>query len=235
VLTLFRGVHSSDFQVNLFAHCVWNAAILTADFISSGYFSVDGESVLELGAGAGLPGILSALKGAELVVLSDYESPELLNNLQRNVKENISEKIQCKVKVEGHVWGQPTKSITQYVRYHDALLIDRHRETFSRIITADCFWISDRHEDLVRSLCRLLERSTTSRIFFVAGLHTGRSVIANFFRVAASQGLTPGEDGITEHNVINGCNRPWKEERGKEDTVVMKRWLIVARLRWFHL
>lgn len=78
-----------------------------------GRFPVTGESVLELGAGAGLPGILAALEGAELVVLSDYPSPVILANLRRNVNENIPKNMQSKVKVEGHVWGQSTISITR--------------------------------------------------------------------------------------------------------------------------
>ena len=82
--------------------------------ISSGQFSVVGESVLELGAGSGLPGILTALEGAEFVVLSDYESPTLIANLKRNVALNIPETLECKVKVEGHIWGGDDINITRY-------------------------------------------------------------------------------------------------------------------------
>jgi EEF1A N-terminal glycine/lysine methyltransferase len=101
-------------KVKTFAHFVWNAAILTADLISSAQFPVAGESVLELGAGTGLPGIVAALEGADLVVLSDYESSKLLANLQRNVAENISANLKDKVKVEGHIWGQDGSAITRY-------------------------------------------------------------------------------------------------------------------------
>lgn len=99
----------------MFAHFVWNAAIIAADFIVCGRFQVKGQSVLELGAGAGLPGIVATLEGAEMVVLSDYESPTILANLQRNVLENIPKQLQGKVKVEGHIWGEDTFALTQYV------------------------------------------------------------------------------------------------------------------------
>lgn len=82
-----------------------------ADLISSGKFCVLGESVLELGAGAGLPGILSILEGAEGVVLSDYNSPEVLKNLERNVEENVPATLRHAVKVEGHIWGESSCSI----------------------------------------------------------------------------------------------------------------------------
>ena len=92
---------------------MWNAAVLIADLIGAGKFSVHKQSVLELGAGAGLPGILSILEGAKNVVLSDYNSPEVLNNLERNVKENIPDSLKHAIKVEGHTWGEYDCSILQ--------------------------------------------------------------------------------------------------------------------------
>ena len=219
-------------KVKLFAHFVWNAAIFTADLISSGQFSVDGKSVLELGAGAGLPGILAALEGADLVVLSDYKSPKLLANLERNVAENIPAKLNDKVKVEGHIWGQDGSAITQYLLFSRLSLIHRHRKSFSRIIAADCYWMPDQHNALVWSLTHFLEKSSAARVFMVAGLHTGRSVISNFFRVAGSRGLVPDDNGIEEHNVVNGITRGWEDERGVEDLVERKQWLVVTRLKW---
>jgi EEF1A N-terminal glycine/lysine methyltransferase len=92
---------------------VWNAAILGADFITRGDFSVGQESVLELGAGAGLPGIVAALRGAKMVILSDYDSPNLLANLQANVDENIPATLRSKVFVEGHMWGTSLEKIVR--------------------------------------------------------------------------------------------------------------------------
>jgi len=103
--------------VKLFAHFVWNAALFAADFIVHGKFIVRGESVLELGAGTGLPGILSALHCAEMVVLSDYPSPSLLANLQRNVDENVPFHLQSRVAaVEGHIWGESLIDIRKYTK-----------------------------------------------------------------------------------------------------------------------
>jgi len=101
----------SNSSVKLFAHFIWNAAIFTADQITSGAFEVEGQSVLELGAGAGLPGILAALHGAVLVVLTDYDSAPLIANLRRNVEANIPLSLLPQVKVEGHVWGSESTHI----------------------------------------------------------------------------------------------------------------------------
>lgn len=40
-------------------------------------FDVRGKTVLEMGAGAGLPGLVSALEGAGEVVLSDYPAEKV--------------------------------------------------------------------------------------------------------------------------------------------------------------
>ena len=70
--------------------------------------------MLELGAGAGLPGILAALQGAEMVILSDYPSSSLLANLRTNVDENVPAHLHDRVIVEGHVWGESVANITRY-------------------------------------------------------------------------------------------------------------------------
>lgn len=92
--------------------------------------------------------------------------------------------------------------------------------------------MSHQHSALVASLSLFLERSVSSRIFLVAGLHTGRAVLASFFEIAASSGLVPDEHGISEHSVITGGQRIWKEDRGSEDSVERKQWLVVTRLKW---
>lgn len=44
-----------------------------------------GKSVLELGAGSGLPSLVCALNGAVPVVVTDYPDPELVDNLRYNI------------------------------------------------------------------------------------------------------------------------------------------------------
>ena len=43
------------------------------------------KTVLELGAGAGLPSLVCALNGASQTVVTDYPDPELVENLQYNI------------------------------------------------------------------------------------------------------------------------------------------------------
>ena len=111
----------------------------------------------------------------------------------------------------------------------------RHRNTFTRIITADCFWMPDQHVPLVRTISRMLEHSSSARVFVIAGFHTGRFILANFFCIAASEGLIPDEEDIMEYNVTTQKTRPWKEDRIDEDVIERKQWLVVALLRWRNL
>jgi EEF1A N-terminal glycine/lysine methyltransferase len=93
---------------------VWNASIRAADLIAADNFDVRGQTVLELGAGAGLAGIVAVLQGADFVLLSDYESSLLLENLSRNVKENVPSVLQNQIAVSGHIWGQDVLSVARY-------------------------------------------------------------------------------------------------------------------------
>lgn len=57
----------------------------------SKYLQQHGESVirnknvLELGAGAGLPSLVSAILGARKVVVTDYPDEDLISNIEHNV------------------------------------------------------------------------------------------------------------------------------------------------------
>lgn len=57
-------------QVNeLFSHHVWNSGLRMADAIAEGRLVTRGETVVELGAGAGIPSLMAARAGAKRVRL----------------------------------------------------------------------------------------------------------------------------------------------------------------------
>jgi EEF1A N-terminal glycine/lysine methyltransferase len=97
----------------LFAHYVWNAGVLLAECIASGWWwerlpeddsafgmtpvasqtrsadwSVKSETLLELGAGTGLVGLCAARAGAHRVVITDYPAQSILATLQANLEAN---------------------------------------------------------------------------------------------------------------------------------------------------
>jgi hypothetical protein len=92
--------------------------------------------------------------------------------------------------------------------------------------------MSDQHQALVLTMSCLLERTSSARILVIAGIHTKRYVVSAFFSIAESEGLIPDEDGIEERNIMFGSTRPWRDDRGAEDTVERKQWLVVSKLKW---
>ncbi|EGG14142.1 hypothetical protein DFA_11909 [Cavenderia fasciculata] len=69
---------------------IWDAAIIFSRWVYKNTQVFDGQKVLELGSGVGLPGILASYYAAH-VTLSDY-LPPLIENLQYNVDLNAKQK-----------------------------------------------------------------------------------------------------------------------------------------------
>ena len=167
----------------------------------------------------GLDGIVATLAGAEEVVISDYPAPVVLENIRQNAVRNISDGLKPRMRVEGHEWGALSSSFAT-----------GHNGHFSRILAADCYWMSEQHENLVASMLHFLSHDAAARVFVIAGFHTGRVRLANFFEVAEKMGLEAEE--MYEEDV-EGKRREWAAERdgGREDGTGRKRWLVICRLR----
>jgi EEF1A N-terminal glycine/lysine methyltransferase len=151
-------------------------------------------------------------------VISDYPAPGLLSTLAKNVSANIPKS--DNVRVQGHEWG-----------VLDSQFAKECASRFTRIITADCLWLTQEHHNLARSMLHFLSPSPEARIFVVAGFHTGRAKLASFFEeVVGHEGLEV--EDVYEMNA-DGHRRDWTPERdgGREDIGERKKWLVVSRLK----
>ncbi|CAZ79467.1 unnamed protein product [Tuber melanosporum] len=222
---LYKSEELGDFKLrladpdpsnhSLFSHFVWNAALQAAELITTAEFNVAGKKVLEVGAGAGLPGIIAVYCDAEETVLSDYPVPEFLSNIQTNLEINLSRSQLARASVIGHEWGQT-----------DDRLCTTRAGAFDKIIAADCLWMESRHDNLAKSVKTLLARD--GELLAIAGFHTGRDKVAGFFDAAERAGLVRVK--ITEKDV-EGAEREWVRDRGQEDPVERKRWLAIGVFR----
>ncbi|KAF2020396.1 hypothetical protein BU24DRAFT_339297 [Aaosphaeria arxii CBS 175.79] len=215
-------------QRRKFAHYVWNASVLMGELIGGKKgeqrleknWRIDGETVLELGAGAGLAGIVSLLSGAKEVTFTDYPAPPIIETIRKNVAKNVPDHLKANISVEGHQWGEL-----------DGPFAMANAHKYTRILAADCLWMPWEHETLARSMLHFLSDSPDARIFCIAGFHTGRAKMAPFYEeVVPSAGLEVEE--IYEMDA-RGRRRSWKRERdgGNENVGERKKWLSVARLR----
>lgn len=78
----------------------WNTARVFSDYLLANPSLTRNQRILELGAGAGLPGFIAALTGAKQVTITDYPDHELVENISWNVKMNLSTESLDRVKVE---------------------------------------------------------------------------------------------------------------------------------------
>ncbi|KAK7742300.1 Protein N-terminal and lysine N-methyltransferase efm7 [Cytospora paraplurivora] len=69
------------------AHHLWNGSRVIADYFESNPAAVEGKTVLELGAGAGLPSIMAAALGARKVVMTDFPDADIVANMWKNIDE----------------------------------------------------------------------------------------------------------------------------------------------------
>jgi hypothetical protein len=81
-----------------------------------------GQSVLELGSGCGLAGLVAAALGADVLLTDQHEALELL---QRNVETNAtSDDERARLNVAEFVWGSdwtPPRSIYRYILVSDCI------------------------------------------------------------------------------------------------------------------
>ncbi|KAH7382201.1 putative methyltransferase-domain-containing protein [Pyrenochaeta sp. MPI-SDFR-AT-0127] len=210
-------------QRRKFAHYLWNAGVLMGELVSGREekrWRVQGETVLELGAGVGLGGIVSALAGAKEVAITDYPAPPIVNTIKTNVAENIPASLQPNVTVQGHMWGAADSPFEAASANH-----------YTRILAADCLWMPWEHQNLAKSMLHFLADSPDARILCIAGFHTGRAKVAPFFEeVVPQQGLEI--EDIYEMDA-DGQRRPWAKERdgGTENIGERKKWLVLAQIR----
>ncbi|KAF8323158.1 hypothetical protein DL93DRAFT_2049849, partial [Clavulina sp. PMI_390] len=207
----------------LFAHRQWRAGLRMANYIADGVIDLRGQTVLEVGAGTGLPGILSVHMGSRLTVLTDYDDPKLIRFLRANVEQCIPEELKPRAKVIGHIWGQDPED-----------LIDAAGPTkYTRILCADVLWDAFSQPALVKTLCAVFSRTDPSaRIIVISGLHTGRGPLAGFLRKAAARGLVPDETVGLKEFEVGGEVREWDEERPDGDIRERNRWTLELQLKW---
>lgn len=244
----------------LFAHYLWNSAVVAAALIEdysslpptatssqplTHPFNLTHLSTLELGAGTALPSLLGALSGALSVVITDHpSSPSITSdaihiNTQRNLfPEGTPPRTDATVEVRGYVWGETTLwSPSAYGQAQP--LLSRSSSiptpTFDRVILCDCLWMRCQHANLISSIQHWLSPSPSSLALVIAGFHTGRRNVQDFFALATEEDIGGTNGPLSIYEIyeidVDGARREWQGERADEDKDQAKRWCVVGVLK----
>lgn len=139
---------------------IWPAAIELCNYLSDNPTLVAGKTVLELGAGVGLPGLLAACLGASQVVLTDYE-PQVVAHMAHNTSLcNISSSV-C------------TGLCLDWTKLN--LLPAEHAAAFQIILAADVLYIADIMPGFVAAMTALLALHSDSVV--IVGHQTRRALV----------------------------------------------------------
>lgn len=83
-----NGLLSQD-PGTLFNNRLWNGAIVISEYLQAHPECVAGRTVVEFGAGAGVPSLVAGKLGAALVVATDYPLPAAIATLDLNIAANF--------------------------------------------------------------------------------------------------------------------------------------------------
>ncbi|KAK2734514.1 nicotinamide n-methyltransferase [Onygenales sp. PD_40] len=207
---------------------LWNAGKASADYLEAKAAEwVEGKDILELGAGAGLPSLVCAIRGARTVVVTDYPDSALVENMQINAdacKELITPVPghPSSLHVEGFKWGDDPNIVLKH-------LPSTASGGFDMLILADVIYNHRQHGDLITSMQQTLKKTREAVAFVVFSLYQPwlREKIEAFFPLAEESGFVvtkvfermmesvlftddPGDEEI--RRTVFGYELRWKEE-----------------------
>ena len=150
---------------SLEAHHLWNGSRIISDYFESNLSEIKDKTVLELGAGAGLPSIVAAVLGASRVVVTDYPDPDLVVNMWKNIDEcdllpwteSDGERKQDVIVADGYVWGADPKPLVAH--------LSEPEQGFDVLILADLLFRHSEHGNMLSSVAATLRRNNQSKAF----------------------------------------------------------------------
>jgi EEF1A N-terminal glycine/lysine methyltransferase len=162
VLTLHLVGHNP-----LWGHHLWQAGRIISTYLERNPSLIANKTVLELGAGAGLPSLVCGVLGAKKVIVSDYPDPDLVKNLWRNIDgyyASIAEeagKEEKRIVAEGFCWGADASPLLSHI-------MPASPPGFDVLILADLLFNHSEHSKLVSTIESTLKKNKEAKalVFF---------------------------------------------------------------------
>ncbi|KAF7912026.1 uncharacterized protein EAE98_011783 [Botrytis deweyae] len=152
----------------LWGHHLWNAGRIISNYLEKSPSLITSKSVLELGAGAGLPSLTCASLRAKNVVVTDYPDSDLIDNLRKNISVFYEQFPELRVNdkeslvAEGYCWGADPSPLLSL------LPLEEKEAGFDVLILADLLFNHSEHAKLLDSIKKTLRKSkdSTALVFF---------------------------------------------------------------------
>lgn len=197
---------------------LWNAGKTVARYLENNASTlVKGKTVLELGAGAGLPSLVCALMGAQNVVVTDYPDTELIDNLRHNISSCLFPE-SPRIAAQGHLWGNdPSPLLSESLE---------NSKGFDLLILADLLFNHSEHQKLLSTIQSTLRKSSDAQalVFFTPHRPWLYDKDMAFFDLARNGGFVV--EKILEHRMETVM---FDTDPGDED---LRRTVFGYRLCW---
>ncbi|KAJ5621546.1 nicotinamide N-methyltransferase [Penicillium herquei] len=174
----------------LYGNLLWNAGRTSAHYIEErAQTLIRDKDVLEIGAAAGVPSIVSAIMGARTTVMTDYPDVDLVQNMQYNA-DMAADKIpsQSNLHVEGYKWGSTVEPLLAHIPSTG----DEKPASFDVLIMADVVYAWREHGNLIKTMHMALKKdpSAVALVIFTPYQPWLLPQTEKFFPLAESSGFT---------------------------------------------
>ncbi|KAI1631444.1 hypothetical protein F4809DRAFT_166170 [Biscogniauxia mediterranea] len=207
------------------AHHLWNGSRIISKYFETHVSEVRDRTVLELGAGAGLPSIVCSILGARRTVVTDFPDPDLVINMKKNIlgchliPASDADLKDSPIVADGYVWGADPAHLIAHLEPVGT-------NSFDVLILADLLFRHSEHGHILDSVETTMSRQKDSKafVFFTSYRPWLQHKDLAFFDLARERGFVV--DKILEEKMEKALfeNDPGDEDVRKTVTGFTLRW-----------
>ncbi|KAK6856261.1 hypothetical protein PG990_000759 [Apiospora arundinis] len=172
-------------------HYLWNGSRFVSQWIESHVSEIQGKTVLEIGAGGGLPSLVTAHLGARKTVVTDYPDQDLIVNINKNIDQAEAEGLlpaptRDHIVADGYKWADDPAPLLAHIN-----AAGTGEEKFDVLILADLLFKHPQHKNMIKTIQMTMSRRRESRawVFFTSYRPWLREKDLAFFDLAREQGF----------------------------------------------
>jgi predicted nicotinamide N-methyase len=209
----YSAAASTDYDLT--GQVLWPVSVLLGHYLAStsGSHRIRGRSVVELGAGTGLPGLVAAKTGAAKVAVTDG-NPVVLDLLSQNVStlRRQHESSSCELAAQQCVWGDRT---------HCHRLLRKMDDVVDVVVAADVVQWPAVVEPLLHTVKAFLWKSTAPEPVMLLGIvNRAASTYEMFFSLAETLGFSTRSVPYEEFLANGALPKSCREFGGRQTEIV---------------